>query len=52
LKISYAAVLEKLEQPLVIKNVELSPLLSGQVLFSGVYLSQVMEEAIIATLIF
>ena len=47
MKISCAAVLEKLGQPLVIKNVEIPPLLSGQVLvkvlFSGVCRSQVME---------
>jgi S-(hydroxymethyl)glutathione dehydrogenase/alcohol dehydrogenase len=47
MKISYAAVLEEVGQPLVIKNIELPKLLLGQVLvkvlFSGVCRSQVME---------
>ena len=47
MNISRAAVLEKLGQPLVIKNIELPPLLPGQilvkVLFSGVCRSQIME---------
>jgi S-(hydroxymethyl)glutathione dehydrogenase/alcohol dehydrogenase len=47
LKISCAAILEELGQPLVIKNIEISPLLSGQVLvkvlFSGVCRSQLLE---------
>ena len=47
MNISRAAVLEKLGQPLVIKNIELPPLLPGQilvkVLFSGVCRSQLME---------
>jgi S-(hydroxymethyl)glutathione dehydrogenase/alcohol dehydrogenase len=47
MKISYAAVLEEVGQPLVIKNIQLPTLLFGQVLvkvlFSGVCRSQVME---------
>ena len=47
MKISYAAVLEEVGQPLVIKNIKLPKLLFGQVLvkvlFSGVCRSQVME---------
>lgn len=47
MKFIQAAVLEKLGQPLVIKNIELPSLLFGQVLvkvlFSGVCRSQVME---------